>query len=486
MPLNDLSLRELIDMSDQLRALRAAGETLTAMQVEPRFDLTPGVPASIMTDVVVPHIGPSAMETAIAVAEAGTALAAAPVRSDWRNDPEGDEAWIAGNNHVLDRLCKVLKVDPGSVDWDGSDGSLNEETDALLRRICMAVTAEDDPTPSPEAAPDAPGEVAQPEPAPAPEETPPAVEGQAGGSYSHDPEDEIDERAFSSAAPSRPEGAIPTPAGAVADSGGGGDVAAAPEAPAAPGTHQRGFQAGPSWTAEEDEKLIATLVNLVRLGETKKAAIAIAARDLGRPEAGTAFRCHHKLKARIDAALTAAAMAQAQTEIPSPKAARQDESPAAEVLAEASVPHSGEPPASEPEPDAGGHDMEPGQREAETAVRAAASIEGQLADAADLNAKSSAPARASSITDPVTAHLLALTNKGGWTLERDLELMELSVAGWQPNEIALQLQMQSSAIKPRFDTLTGLYQDEATGKKLRRFTREDVFAALSRLSGKAA
>ena len=51
---------------------------------------------------------------------------------DWRNDPESSEAWCAGNQHALDRLCVVVKADPAKVVWDGSDDSLNEETDALI------------------------------------------------------------------------------------------------------------------------------------------------------------------------------------------------------------------------------------------------------------------------------------------------------------------------------------------------------------------
>lgn len=290
MPLNDLSLDDLRKFSDLLLALNDAGDQLRGNDLEARFDLTPGEEVRISVGFTVPGIPIPSIDEGMC-----ETLDEALARFD-----QNDQELYADHEMTKQRLR----------DLEQCVADLALPTAADVRGI-MA------PTPSPEAAPDAPGEVVQPEPAPEPEETPPAVEGQAGGSYSHDPEDDIDERAFSSAAPSRPEGVIPTPAGAVADSGGGGEVAAAPEAPAAQaaaGTHQRGFQAGPSWTAEEDERLIAILVNLVRLGETKKAAIAIAARDLGRPEAGTAFRCHHKVKARIDAALTAAAMHQAQTE----------------------------------------------------------------------------------------------------------------------------------------------------------------------------
>jgi len=59
----------------------------------------------------------------------------AEAAADWRNDPESSEAWCAGNQHALDRLCAVVKADPARVVWDGSDGSLNDETDALIWRI---------------------------------------------------------------------------------------------------------------------------------------------------------------------------------------------------------------------------------------------------------------------------------------------------------------------------------------------------------------
>ncbi len=58
-------------------------------------------------------------------------------RDAWRKEPESSEAWCAGNQFALDRLCAVLKVDPATVDWDGSDGSLTEEADGLIWRIVL-------------------------------------------------------------------------------------------------------------------------------------------------------------------------------------------------------------------------------------------------------------------------------------------------------------------------------------------------------------
>lgn len=56
----------------------------------------------------------------------------------WRADPESSEAWCFGNQYALDRLCHVLGVDPDKVDWDGSDGSRDEEADSLINRILRA------------------------------------------------------------------------------------------------------------------------------------------------------------------------------------------------------------------------------------------------------------------------------------------------------------------------------------------------------------
>lgn len=407
MPLNEMSLEELEQLSERLNALREVGRQLEACTYEPTFNLTPGQLATITLPFAMPEAPGQATKADVQRIEA--------------------------------------KLD-----------------------LCLELSAETEmPTPSPEAAPDLthPGEA---DPARSvPEETPPAAEGLAGGSLSA-----VSEADAGDAAPSGATASVSlAPAASHAEDaaeGGGGAVMAAAIPPAAappasvpgpvPGSASalaassfRGLGA-PGWTEEEDQRLIALVVTgVVQLGKTKMAAIADAAQELNRPHDGVKSRCYGKLKDRLTVALTAVAMKQAQTETPSPEI---------------------------PEPD-----MEPGQREAEIVVNAAASIEGQLAE--------TSPTRdpASFTADPVTSHLMSLPEKGafggGWTLERDLELMELSIAGWQPNEIALQLTVQANLIKPRFDMLTGIYED-ANGKKVRRFSREAVFAALQRLTGKAA
>jgi FixJ family two-component response regulator len=75
---------------------------------------------------------------------------------------------------------------------------------------------------------------------------------------------------------------------------------------------------------------------------------------------------------------------------------------------------------------------------------------------------------------------LALPTKDGWTLQRDHELMDLTLTGWMPNEIAMDLKVSTRDVQARFDLLTGLHEDVAS-KKQRRFTREAVHAALKSL-----
>lgn len=352
MPLNDLSLEELIEMADVAATLCRVGNDLVANGITPTFDLSPGQAVAIRLDAVMPD---------------------APAQKiEWR---------LANYAH--------------------------------------------DNTPSPEDA--------QPEPAPAPEETPLA----AGDTASGAPIPSTTEQSAAGLPEPTPPAASepqddPQPVAAVAEGSGGGAAYGSGSIPPAAAHQDKLLPA--IWTDAEDARLIEIVVTRIRIGETKKAAIAMAASELGRPEAGTAFRAHHKLKARIDAALTAAAMEQAATE----------------------------PLEDNPFP-----------------VQEGAAGEGTTPSAAQPLAPVSFAA------DEVTSHLMALPDKGGWTVERDHELMELSIAGWQPNEIALQLQVQANLVKPRFDALTGLYEDP-TGKKIRRFTREAVFAALSRLAGKAA
>lgn len=74
---------------------------------------------------------------------------------------------------------------------------------------------------------------------------------------------------------------------------------------------------GGMWTEEEEERLIGLVVaGMTHAALPKTEAIRGAALQLDRGFEGTKSRCYGKLKVRLDAAISAAAMAQAQTEIP--------------------------------------------------------------------------------------------------------------------------------------------------------------------------
>ena len=215
----------------------------------------------------------------------------------------------------------------------------------------------------------------------------------------------------------------------VAEVSGGGHVAAAPPAAPVSGSltafAQQAVQWVGEWTADEDARLVGDLVAANISGQPKKPIFAALAEAFGRTPKAVELRSY-KLKARIDAAVAEAQ--NTQSPVVTAETAQQDAEPAS---GDAAV---------------GGH----------------------------------SPAAVQS--DALTAHLAGMTDKGGWSLQRDTDLMELSIAGWQPNEIALELRMQASAIKQRFDALTGLHDDEATGKKVRRWTRDEVLEGLRGLA----
>lgn len=479
MPLNDLSLEELTELTGTLQQLQEVGQQLAGYGLAPEFDLTPGGDMVIRLAAQMPEAPGQATKEDVARIEAkldqrlerqvfvveGHRTAEAIQAEQVMNEGESVAEGIAR----IDKTTDVL--------WHRDEDLVNR-----LARLEMALwsvahlempdlgafrlTDHSDvpppvqpPIPSIEAAPDLTqsGEAgaAMPEPLEPPAPDFALSADMAGGTLSADPSRSDDDPA-TLAGPASDEGA--------AESGGGEAVAAAqPPAAAAPApaTHQTSF-GQTAWTETEDAELIRlTVFGMVKMGLGKTAAMRTAAKGVGRSEQGSAFRMHHKLKARFEAALTEAAGAQAATETPE----------ADPIPAEGAAAGEGAtPPAVQPVPD---------EPDLDAKSRAAAIAHGTHPDAA--------PAPVSVAASPVVGHLMSLPDKGGWTLERDLELMEMSIDGWQPNEIALQLKVQASAVKPRFDALTGLFED-ADGKKVRRFKREDVFAALKALTaaGKAA
>lgn len=418
MPLNDLTLNELTELAGNLNLLQEVGCAFVTAGLEPSFDLTPGQRTSISFPGMMP---------AVAAAHAATHHT-----DQVSNEDDSADEGIA----MLAQELVPLASHP-----ETAAAHLTEESRRIIAQL---------QTPSTEAAP-------TPTRAPEPVDPPPAAEGPVGG----DPIASAPEQSVTGQPETIPPAASPQndpePVARAAEASGGGTGYSSGSTPPA-ATHQASF-GQTMWSEEEDHLLVSLVVaGVVGLGLTKTAAIGAAARELGRPEAGTAFRAHHKLKDRLAAATAEAVKAKEEAKAlltQFPPGARQDAPPPqAEVQGKSAEPSKGDAPAPVPDPGAG------------------------------------APVKAwnnpEHVADPIAAHIMTLPTKGGWTLERDLELMELSIEGWQPNEIALQLKIQSSLIKPRFDLLTGLYED-ADGKKVRRFKREDVLAALKSLTaGKAA
>lgn len=87
--------------------------------------------------------------------------------------------------------------------------------------------------------------------------------------------------------------------------------------------------------------------------------------------------------------------------------------------------------------------------------------------------------------DALTAHLLSMPRKDGWTLERDLDLAAMSVEnGWGSQDIAVDLGLDTKAVKARWDALTGLVRDDKTDKWVRRYAGHAVLDRLKTLSGR--
>jgi|GEM_PF-7038321 len=125
-------------------------------------------------------------------------------------------------------------------------------------------------------------------------------------------------------------------------------------------------------------------------------------------------------------------------------------------------------------------------RNAEALAETAANV--QLADA--LTAATVAPdphlPEPPADADPLTAHLLSLPRKDGWTVQRDLDLALLSVEnGWGSQDIAVDLGLDTRAVQQRWDALTGLFRDAVTGKQARRFSGRDVLTRLQTLAEQA-
>ena len=198
-------------------------------------------------------------------------------------------------------------------------------------------------------------------------------------------------------------------------------AAPAPVKPAASGL-------GAPWTKDEDRKLVQMASErMALLGHSKAAASDFAAVHLGRPVPGTYHRLRHQLAQPLADAIAALQ-------------ARQSE-PAA--------------------PD------EPGANTADS---------GGGADPSPAAPIASTPAPSIPAPDMAAAmqHLLNVPSKGGWTVERDRELLELLTKAWGTPEIAMEMQLSGRDVTDRYNLLTK--PDPVT--KVRAFSVAVLMAAM--------
>lgn len=77
---------------------------------------------------------------------------------------------------------------------------------------------------------------------------------------------------------------------------------------------------------------------------------------------------------------------------------------------------------------------------------------------------------------PLQIYIANRPVKGGWTLARDIDLLQHDANGWGFQEIAADLKVKPAELRDRLDTLTDS----------RRFARSEVLAELQRLAGASA
>lgn len=359
MPLNNLTLAQLRELTLTLGNLEIAGSTLGASGLEPVFDLTPGQQAVMRLPYKMPSVD---------------GLIIGKGMRDFISDS------VAGKYDHLPVVIPNFGMGPTSA----TDAA--PETEAAHVDVYPDPAPDvPEPSPAPSSADDTSGHSPLPvEPLAADVDTGEAGDGGAGKQHPVTP------------AIAEPVAEVAPVVAAEAEKSG---ILAATPASMRPA----------QWTAEEDVQIVADVVENIKSGLSKNAAIAKAAEKLGRPYEGTRFRLNTKLAGALYVALARAAQAQAKAKAPTPKPAATPNAPASDAL---------------------------------------------------------------------DFHLAHLSNSDIWNISHDIELLELTINGWDIPSIAMEMQTGSREIKARFDLLTGLYTD-ADDKKARRFKREDVLAALT-------
>lgn len=170
------------------------------------------------------------------------------------------------------------------------------------------------------------------------------------------------------------------------------------------------------WTDEEDAKLVYEVAKRMALDQMgKSAAAAEVAAMLGRPIAGTECRLHTKLKSALKAAIDGLTGVGPTTVA--------DPAPIADPV-----------------------------------------LRGAPADPVPMPEPAPQPPLTAATLSPIEQHLLDMPTKGGWTLETDLDLLELSQNGWTIPEIATEMGRDGRAVTERFDLLTGWDRETKTRK----------------------
>ncbi len=61
-------------------------------------------------------------------------------KENWRDDPAQDERWNAGLDFAMLQLCKVLKVDPQSINWDCATETLEGDAQSQIHKVLAAAS----------------------------------------------------------------------------------------------------------------------------------------------------------------------------------------------------------------------------------------------------------------------------------------------------------------------------------------------------------
>ncbi len=62
-------------------------------------------------------------------------------KENWQDDPAQDERWNAGFDFAVIQLCKVLKVDPKSINWDCATETLEGDAQSQIHKVLAAAPA---------------------------------------------------------------------------------------------------------------------------------------------------------------------------------------------------------------------------------------------------------------------------------------------------------------------------------------------------------